>query len=113
MLVQMLKSYLKKKTLLKEIEYMNSINSNIYVFTTKKVLKEGNPIIRVIHEQDGDWQFLGDEHNLQEEDAMVVSLNEIVDYDKSLSDIIHLPEGKQAIRDGIGGVWHIFDTSSE
>lgn len=92
---------------------MNSINSNIYVFTTKKVLKEGNPIIRVIHEQDGDWQFLGDEHNLQEEDAMVVSLNEIVEYDKSLSDIIHLHEGKQAIRDGIGGVWHIFDTSSE
>jgi len=86
---------------------MNGINYNIYVFTTKKVLKEGNPITRVFHEQDGDWQFLGDELNLQEEDAAVVSLNEIVEYDKSLSEVLNMPEGKQAKRDSIGGTWLI------
>ena len=73
------------------------------------VLKEGYPIIRVIHERDGDWQFLGDGRNFQEEDAMVVSLKEIVEYDKTVSDIINMPEGKQAIRDSVGGIWHITD----
>ncbi|MBQ6286594.1 MAG: hypothetical protein IJK73_02930 [Bacteroidales bacterium] len=70
---------------------------------------KGHPIIRVIHDQDGDWQFLGDECNLQEEDAMVVSLNEILEYDITLSDILFLPWGRQAIRERIGEVWHIYD----
>ena len=88
---------------------MNNANSNIYIFTTKNVLKKGYPITRVIHEQDGDWQFLGDECHLHEDDAMLVSLNEIVDYDQTLSDVLNMPEGKQALRDGVGGVWHILN----
>ena len=107
--VQMLKSYLRRKTFLKGIKYMNNVNFNIYVFTTKNVLKKGYPIIRVIHERDGDWQFLGDECNLQEDDAMLVSLNEIVEFDKTLFDILTLSEGKQALRDRIGGDWHVFN----
>lgn len=88
---------------------MNRINYDIYVFTTKYVLKKGSPIVRVLHDEDGDWQFLGNEDNLQETDAMVVSLGEIIEFDVTLLEIINLPIGKQALRDNTGEVWHIYD----
>ena len=34
------------------------INYKQYVFTTKYVVNDKSPIIKVIHEKDGDWQFL-------------------------------------------------------
>ena len=87
----------------------NKMNYNIYVFTTKYVIKNGSPIVRVIHDEDGDWQFLGNEKNLQETDAMIVSLSEIIEFDKTLIDVINLPIGKQAFRDNVGNTWHIQD----
>lgn len=89
------------------------MNYNIYVFTTKYVIKYGSPIVRVIHDEDGDWQFLGSDNNLQETDAMIVSLSEIIEFDKTLIDIIDLPIGKQAIREDIGDTWHIYDFISK
>jgi hypothetical protein len=88
---------------------MNKLNYNIYVFTTKYVLKKGSPILRVLHNKDGDWQFLGDEGNLQEADAMIVSLGEIIEFDTTLSEIISLPVGKQALRSNKGETWYIYD----
>ena len=88
---------------------MKRINYNIYVFTTKAVLVKRKPIIRVIHDTEGDWQFLSDECYLQEGDAMLVSLGEILDYDRTVSDIISIPTGKQAIRESIGETWYIYD----
>ena len=91
----------------------NVINNNTYVFTTKYVIKYGSPIVRVIHDEDGDWQFLGNDNNLQETDAIIVSLSEIIEFDKTLIDIIDLPIGEQAIREDIGGTWHIYDSISK
>lgn len=88
---------------------MNNENKNIYVFTTKYVIKKGSTIVRVLHDEDGDWQFLGDEGNLQEKDAMVVSLGEIIEHDTTLSEIMNLPKGKQALRNNIEDNWHIYD----
>lgn len=36
-----------------------SPNLNIYVFTTIYVMNEYSSIVRVLHDEDGDWQFLG------------------------------------------------------
>jgi hypothetical protein len=88
---------------------MNEINYDIYIFTTKYVMKNGSPIVRVLHDEDGDWQFLGNEGNLQETDAMVVSLEEIIEFDTTLSEIIDLPIGKQALRNNIGEPWYIYN----
>jgi hypothetical protein len=78
-----------------------------YVFTTKYVLKEGSPIVYASHDSDGDWQFLGPEDNLREEDAMVVALNEILDYDSSIILISDLPIGKEAVRNSLNDDWKI------
>lgn len=88
---------------------MEEINYNTYVFTTKYVMQNNSPIVRVLHDEDGDWQFLGDEGNLQETDAMVVSLGEIIEFDSTLSGVIDLPIGKQALRNNIGENWYIYD----
>jgi hypothetical protein len=86
-----------------------SHNFNIYVFTTKYVMKEQSPIVRVLHEEDGDWQFLGDEGNLTESDAIVISLGEMMEFDNTLKEIINLPIGKQALRNDRGEPWYIYD----
>lgn len=84
-------------------------NINIYILTTKNVIHEGWPIIRVIHDEDGDWQFLGDEENLTEDDAVIVSLEEIITIDNSLSEVTSLPKGKQALRNNIDEPWYVYD----
>ena len=87
---------------------MNTINYDVYVFTTKRLILEGDPILRVLHDEDGDWQFLGKEDVLNESDAMVFSLGEILELDPSILDVISIPNGTQALRDKIGGEWLYF-----
>ena len=85
------------------------INYNQYVITTKYVINNNSPIIRVMHEEDGDWQFLGKEENLSESDAYVLSLGEILCLDKTLQDLLSLPLGKQAYRTSPKDNWIVCD----
>jgi hypothetical protein len=80
---------------------------NAYVFTTKYVLKEGHPIVYVSHDDDGDWQFLGKADNLKEEDAMVISLGEMIEYDSTILEIADLPKGHEATRKDRSSQWRI------
>lgn len=89
------------------------INYDQYVITTKYVINNNSPIIRVIHEKDGDWQFLGKEENLSESDAFVLSLEEILCLDKTLNEVLHLPLGKQAYRTSSKGNWIASDIDDE
>ena len=88
---------------------MQDINLACYVFTTKYVVKESSLVTTVLHEADGDWQFLGHEQNLCIEDAMLLSLKEILIIDSSLRSILNLPLGKKAIRKDIKDNWKILD----
>lgn len=88
-------------------------NYNQYVITTKYVINNNSPIIRVIHEKDGDWQFLGKEENLSESDAFVLSLEEILCLDNTLQDVLHFPLGKQAYRTSPKGNWIVCDIEDE
>jgi hypothetical protein len=87
---------------------MNIENTNVYVFTTQFVLKNNSPIVTVYLDDDGDWQFLGKESNLKEEDAMVVSLQEIINFDPSIQQVLSLPIGSKAYRLDKDSAW-IFD----
>ncbi len=47
---------------------------NLGVFTTRQWLDEKKPVLRVVHDEDGDWQFLtGDQ---LQEDARIVALEQ-------------------------------------
>ncbi len=76
---------------------------NVAVFTTKQVMRLGQPILHVSHdEDDGAWQFHTGVEQLSENDAMIVALSEIVEHDQSISELADLPCGWFADRDAVG-----------
>lgn len=80
---------------------------NTAVFTTKSVLEKNAPILYVFHyEEDGAWQFSGEEE-CSEEDFRVISLEEIINIDKSLLELADLPLGAKAYRKDKNSNWII------
>lgn len=84
---------------------------NLGVFTTKQHLEKNMPILHVVHDWDGDWQFLtGDQ---TEKDGKLVSLGCMVDRDKTLNDIFDLDYGEKAVRKFIGDDWERNDIEDD
>lgn len=84
---------------------------DLAVFTTRQVL-EGLPILRVIHEADGDWQFLCDT-TYEVEDLKIVALSEIAKRDPSLNELYQLDYGWQAYRVVEAADWQMEESASE
>jgi hypothetical protein len=76
---------------------------NLTTFTTRQWLKSNHPIVHVVHDKDGDWQFLTGDQLL--EDAVIVALEQLVIRDKTLNEVFNLDYGEEARRDFIGGKW--------
>ncbi|MDR3638432.1 MAG: hypothetical protein P4L84_31805 [Isosphaeraceae bacterium] len=75
------------------------------VITLGRILRGETSLLLVTHdEDDGSWQFLDGEHVL-EEDAVVVGLAEMVQFDPSLLELADLPEGAYARRSAPGQSW--------
>lgn len=81
-------------------------NKNKSAITTKYVVNNNSIIVSVFYDEDGDWQFLGDEE-VSEEDAIVVSIQEMIDIDKSLVNLPDLKEGESAYRKNKESIWLI------
>jgi hypothetical protein len=78
---------------------------NVASFTTKQILLEGKPILRVIHDDDeGAWQFFPGE-NVTIADAMLVSLSSVVNHDPTVNELFNMPTGQYATRAFIGDKW--------
>lgn len=76
---------------------------NLTTFTTRQWLEENKPILRVVHDDDGDWQFLtGDQ---MPEDIKIVALEELIKRDNSLNEVFDLEYGEEAERDFLGAKW--------
>ena len=76
---------------------------NLGIFTTRQWLEFNKPILRVVHDFEGDWQFLtGDQMS---EDIKLVSLEQMILRDKTLNEVFDLEYGESAERDFIGGEW--------
>ena len=84
---------------------------NVACFTVKQVVNESAPILVVVHDaEDHDWQFLTGQ-NFTMDDAMIVSISEIVSHDPTLLDIGTMPPGYTATRVAVGEPWNIEQTS--
>ncbi|AYB30319.1 DUF4262 domain-containing protein [Chryseolinea soli] len=76
---------------------------NLATFTTRQWLELRKPILRVVHDTDGDWQFLtGDQ---MPEDIKIVALEQMILRDKTLNEVFNLDYGEAAERDAIGAQW--------
>jgi hypothetical protein len=79
---------------------------NVAVFTTTQILRSGQPILHVSHDDDdGAWQFHTGAAQVKTSDLMIVALKEVVEYDHSICELSDLPCGWFAERDSIGGSW--------
>jgi hypothetical protein len=67
---------------------INQFPKDKVVFTTKYVVNENSPIVYVTCDEDGDLHAVGIEDS-DVEDAMIISLDEILTIDKSL---LNLPD---------------------
>lgn len=89
-------------------EFKFTESENKAVFTCSHVLMDKSPILYVIHDNDGDWQFLCGKNNHTEEDAKVISLKQVTELDISLNDLYEMPMGVGAERTAIGDKWTSF-----
>lgn len=76
---------------------------NLTTFTTRQWLDENKPILRVVHDNDGDWQFLtGDQ---KQEDIKIIALEQLINQDNTLNELFDLEYGEEAERDCIEKKW--------
>lgn len=93
----------KQPLLDRNADFKFSEANNLGVFTTGQWLTFGRPILRVIHEEDGDWQFLTGEQ--KPEDIKLVALEEMILKDNTLNEVFDLEYGEEAEREFVGGNW--------
>ncbi len=78
-------------------------DKNLGVFTTKQFLEENRPIVKVVHDEDGDWQFLTE--NAELKDAKIVHLAHLIEKDKTLNELFRLDYCESAERNFVGDNW--------
>src|SRR4051794_29600310 len=77
--------------------------------TTRQVLSDGLPILRVTHYSDDHaWAFVCGTTD-DKTDGRVIAMEEALKIDPTLSDIADLPPGWTAWRKELGGAWHRFE----
>jgi hypothetical protein len=80
---------------------------NTAVITLTRIVDGSQPILYVVHDEDGDWQFL-DGGDVSEEDAATVSLRNVCERDPSIKSLADLPLGWAAERVAVDQEWQRF-----
>lgn len=78
---------------------------NCATFTVRQVMEKTEPILAIYHDlHDHDWQFIGST-GANMEDAMLVSLEEVVKLDLSTLNVADLLPGWHAVRSSPKHPW--------
>jgi hypothetical protein len=83
---------------------LKNVDKNQSAITTKGITYNSQEIKRVIYDEDGDWQFLSGE-DIDENDAVVLSIGEILILDSSLLDLPEVEENDILIRNSKNSTW--------
>ena len=78
--------------------------ANTSVFSSQRVVKDGQAILAVFHEEDGDWQFLHGEI-IEDDEIAVICMACAYDNDPTLGDLADLPRGWMATRSSADSPW--------
>jgi hypothetical protein len=76
---------------------------NLGVFTSTLV-RDGQPVLLVFHDEDGDWQFLSSKEERADE-CVLVHIGHLIDSDASLSAVADLAPGWKSCRLSIVDDW--------
>lgn len=85
-------------------EWPFAVPENVAAISTVQVFRQGLPILRVTHDDDGDWQILCGTTS-DAEDGIVVCLGCAYQRDKTIGDLSDLPLGWVAWREYVGAPW--------
>lgn len=88
-------------------------NGNTYVFSTKGIVENNVCINYIVHDEDGDWQFLNLEEDLTEDNARLLSLEEVIDMDNSIENVLKMDMGFYAIKSESTNAWIIRQISED
>jgi hypothetical protein len=77
------------------------------VYTSRAIFDGAEPILQVVHGEDGDWQFLPGRF-VDEEVPVVLHLHHIVDLYPEVHELADLPPGWSAARDSPSDPWRRF-----
>jgi hypothetical protein len=83
-----------------------NINADQISITTKYVVYDHSEIVSVFHDMDDDWQFLGAE-DVKTEDAVLLSISQIIELDASVKEILNIKKGYSAHRNSKIDSWRI------
>ena len=86
---------------------MDAINLEDVAISTKNIVHDSVAILKVTHDDDGIWQFLDGSSELNEDDAVVVSVGTMLNIDPSIKEILSLPMGSKAFRRDKDSTWII------
>lgn len=75
--------------------------------TCLHVMVDEKPILYASHDEDGLWQFLCGEDD-SDDDALILSLNELYVHDKTIAKLCDMPIGYFATRSSIDDEWEMF-----
>ena len=79
------------------------------VFTTKSITNREKDVMIVFHdEEDGAWQFF-DGGKICKDNAMIISLKEMVELDPSIIQLAGMKTGYLAVRESINSKWKIYE----
>jgi hypothetical protein len=85
---------------------------NTAAFTTSRHLRDGQPILFVSHDHEGEWQFLcGD--ICDDEECMLICLACAYLRDKTVGELADMPAGWQARRESVDSPWERFPVDEE
>ncbi|MFZ4574641.1 MAG: DUF4262 domain-containing protein [Phycisphaerales bacterium] len=75
------------------------------VWTLRDLVQSERPVLRVVHEADGEWQLLSDDPEIRDEDVVLTTLGAALQRDPSLGKAGGLPSGWVAWREDVSGEW--------
>ena len=84
-------------------------NKNKSVLTTSYVLCSGSPVTFVLYDEDGDWQLFGDDEVDDDENAYLVSVEEILELEPSLRKLPDMQQGQAVAREKDGTRWNFVE----
>jgi hypothetical protein len=77
---------------------------NTAAFTTHRVVNENCPILAVLHEHNGDWQFFS-ETTTSKKGLLIICLGCVFEKDRTIGEVADLPFGWKAWRETPSSAW--------
>lgn len=77
---------------------------NAAAVTMRQIVFESQPVLLVVRDADGGWQFLTG-GPFEVTDGLIVALKNIIEQDPSLAELADLPSGWEAVRESQGAAW--------